>query len=1061
MSVTDGATASSGLPWPESYRDILPVLNKQWGVTGQIYLNRQLGGGRSGALVFTVDIECEAFAGQAILKLDEVPDPDDWLNAEAELHRQAIADAPEFAAAHLPKLIQSLLHGHQVAVLSTVAARGLEYVEPWISCAYDRQLSVVKEFSRGILDDWNKNYRLSDGIYMPTDLLRSWLGHRLEPERGGRLGDFMDESGLSLDIRSVVFEGHWLPNPIAFAVATPDLPERLQLRGVKGHCHCDLHGNNVLVGRPLSPDPTYYLIDLAMYESDQFLFYDHAYFEIATLLAERGDASQEEWNSLLHALSHFGYPDDDHQLRADDLGLLELIRALRKGVTSWIDRRESNRLSFLTNQYLLARVAAGLNFTHKRLPLEARKRAFTYAASNLKDYCKHNRLDWPKDGPPFALAAPTPPIAAPGSAMSVTSGAIESASSQPMANAASTNPVPPATDALPSGANEGGSEPGGLAGFFGELRRRHVVRVAGIYVVVAWLCLQVVLALETTLRLPDWTDTLVTVLLAIGLPIAAIMAWAYERTPDGLERTGPAPPGKRDTGSGMIDYVALVGIVAVVGLTAWQLADRYALSDPTGSADGRTSIAVLPFKNLSDDSDDQTFSDGLSIEIMNTLARAGSFRVPGRTSTFLYRDQPDDLRAIGETLGVEYILEGSVRRFENQLRVEAQLVQADDGFLVWSNVYEYSMGDIFVVQQQIANAIGVALEQPLGIDSTVLEDMRTSDPRAYGLYLAAIPFLDARGESLVNAMQLLQESVAIDPEFAAGWAALSIVYSFVPLYVDTVDGREVIPAVYYRNSQHAATQAESLDPTLPIVEQAVGNVYLRNRLWRAAEDEYRSALTSDPSDHRVMKEYSQLLAVVGYHDQAIAMAEEMRALDPENEFYDLLQALYEWQAAPSETGLENLEYIVETSSAFRASAMRRVIGYRFGTGEIDQLRSFVATCAACPTEWRDNVLALIDAAETQDPETFFEENRDDVLVGYRLLNAIGGLDLLIEAFRYYSLDTNRRIHLSLLPWNLVDVIGDDPQFKSIIRDMGLVTYWQERGWPDQCRPVGEDDFTCG
>ena len=181
-----------GLTWPDTYREILPVLQKSWGIDQSIYLTRKLSGGKSGALVYSVDISSKSFKGQAILKLDLAADPGSQEQHEADLHERAIKDAPEFAAKHLPRVLHSLHHGDQVAILSNIAGRGLEYAEPWVDCSHDRQLDVVRQVSTGLLDDWNADYRLKEGTQMPDQLLQSWLAHRIHPEQGGRIHGFFE-----------------------------------------------------------------------------------------------------------------------------------------------------------------------------------------------------------------------------------------------------------------------------------------------------------------------------------------------------------------------------------------------------------------------------------------------------------------------------------------------------------------------------------------------------------------------------------------------------------------------------------------------------------------------------------------------------------------------------------------------------------------------------------------------------------------------------------------------------------------------------------------------------
>ncbi|WP_419906758.1 hypothetical protein [Hoeflea sp.] len=372
-------------------------------------------------------------------------------------------------------------------------------------------------------------------------------------------------------------------------------------------------------------------------------------------------------------------------LRTDDIGLIELVHTMRQGVADWIEKNEADRLSFMENQTLLARVAVGLNFSHKKLSLELRQMAFLYAATSLLDYLRLNRVDWPKSGPEFKIS---------GGERAIQVSDLPSESPK----------VDHQPDAVPAPA--GGGSAGAAAehanpaaSLFFELRRRNVVRVAGLYAVVAWLCIQVVTALQAPLQLPEWSVAFVTVILAVGFPIACIVAWAFELSASGLQRTSPDDGSYQSGGfRAFIDYGVIAGIIIIIVLSGHELLPWTGLqpsnvastSAPVPAKPEGTSLAVLPFANLNADGDD-SFADGLTIEIFNVLAQTRAFRIPGMTSTFQYKGNPTDLRAIGRALDVDYLLEGTVRRGGDNIRIEANLIRVDDGFIAWSNSYRETM----------------------------------------------------------------------------------------------------------------------------------------------------------------------------------------------------------------------------------------------------------------------------------------------------------------------------------------------------------------------------------
>ena len=217
-----------------------------------------------------------------------------------------------------------------------------------------------------------------------------------------------DALGIDPDVRTIMFDGFWYPNPLSFATSPTEEMARRRQRTVTGQIHGDLNGNNILVSKFASPNPSYFLIDFEFYEQGQELFYDHAYAELSHLLLMRARSDSANWRSLLYELRSHIRPEDGSRLRGDDLGLVEVVRSIRGEVTSWIDRHESDRLSSLECQYLLARVAVGLNFAHKRIDDKLRRMSFVYAAANLKDYLAFVRAKWPKHGPPIDLETQSP-----------------------------------------------------------------------------------------------------------------------------------------------------------------------------------------------------------------------------------------------------------------------------------------------------------------------------------------------------------------------------------------------------------------------------------------------------------------------------------------------------------------------------------------------------------------------------------------------------------------------------------------------------------------------------
>lgn len=390
VGVQQAPIQPGSLLWPAEYSDLADKTCASWGIEN-IYLHRVLSG-KSGALVYAVDITARDYSGQAILKLAELEEHELGEKDEATRHRDAIETNPEYARRHLPKIVAKVEDGRKIAVLVTIAARGLEYAMPWVHSTYDVQFKTANQISRGLLDEWNADYEFAQGFIRPVDLIDSWLDYRLYPEEGGRIHELISNEA-NLDPSSPTFfcEGHWYPNPIALTDGIIDLPSHTAFRGVIGNQHGDFHGYNVLVGND-DGLLSYYLIDLAFYQNNIFLLFDHAYFELSHLLHQRSDVPLKDWLSLVDALER------DTPPKVDDVGLVQLLGVVREEVSRWIDRHEPNRLSYLESQFMLARVGVGLNFSHKRIPFNSRLRAFLYAAKCLKSYLKFHNLEWPTHG---------------------------------------------------------------------------------------------------------------------------------------------------------------------------------------------------------------------------------------------------------------------------------------------------------------------------------------------------------------------------------------------------------------------------------------------------------------------------------------------------------------------------------------------------------------------------------------------------------------------------------------------------------------------------------------
>jgi TolB-like protein len=444
--------------------------------------------------------------------------------------------------------------------------------------------------------------------------------------------------------------------------------------------------------------------------------------------------------------------------------------------------------------------------------------------------------------------------------------------------------------------------------FFAEFKRRHVFRVAAIYGATSFVVLQAADLMLPRLGLPDWTVTFLVALVVLAFPVALIIAWVFDLTPEGVRKTDDAAPEEIDrivaqpaSKRWPAGLLALAGVVVLVlgavwvgrqtapGTDAAAKADRtpaetrLALAEPD---DSRPAIAVLPFVNMSADRDQEYFSDGITEELINALARIRELKVTARTSTFAFKDRQLDMRDLGDSLGVGYLVEGSVRKAGDRLRITAQLIDAADGSHLWSDEYDRQLDDVFAIQTSIAQAIAAELRVSLGLDEAGKLVAPTADLEAHDLYLAGRARVKERGESLADAVRLFEEAIARDSTWAPAWAGLAEALEVIGWYPAAweeaptdPDNMHAIRDVYWNRAEWAARRALELDPESASAHVALGSV-LRDRLqWRASEAAYLEALNSDPDNAEAYHQYANLLANVGRETESVRAARRAVALD--------------------------------------------------------------------------------------------------------------------------------------------------------------------------------------
>jgi TolB-like protein/Flp pilus assembly protein TadD len=415
--------------------------------------------------------------------------------------------------------------------------------------------------------------------------------------------------------------------------------------------------------------------------------------------------------------------------------------------------------------------------------------------------------------------------------------------------------------------------------FFAELKRRNVYKVAVAYAVVAWLLMQVASQIFPFFEIPNWVVRLVVLLLIIGFPIALIIAWAFETTPEGIKRTEVADAaGQRSRGGAWI-YIVLIGAALSVGLffvgryTAGRATPRHS---EAATASPQKSIAVLPLVNESGNPGDEYFSDGLSEELIAALGQIRDLKVIGRSSSFRFKDRKEDPKTIGEKLGVSTLLDGTVRKQGDHVRIVAELVNAADGIQLWTRTFDRELKDIFALQEEIARAVAESLKVTLlGSQDRPAQRGAPSNVEAHNAYLQGHFHFQRRNlEDYRKAVGYFDQAIQLDPDYALAYAERSEAWTFIG---DLTGQRE--PA--WSKARSDAETAVAIAPALAEARAALG--WIRFFVdWKFTEglSELKRAKELSPSNPTANDLLARVIVYLGRLDEAERQARQAVELDP-------------------------------------------------------------------------------------------------------------------------------------------------------------------------------------
>ena len=596
---------------------------------------------------------------------------------------------------------------------------------------------------------------------------------------------------------------------------------------------------------------------------------------------------------------------------------------------------------------------------------------------------------------------------------------------------------------------------------FEELKRRNVVRVAIAYLVVGWVIMQIIDVVVEPLHLPVWTATMVLVLLLIGLPIALLFSWAYEITPEGVKKTHEVDKSKSIThGTGQKINRLIIG--ALVLAVAFLLYDRVTMAptepeEVVATVEAGTSIAVLPFVNMSNDPDQEYFSDGISEEILNVLVRVEGLSVASRTSSFAFKGRNPNIPEIADTLNVDHILEGSVRKQGNRVRITAQLIDVKTDRHLWSETYDLELTDIFEIQDEISNAIVTALKETLGIEIAAPASVgqATENMSAYELYLKGRELFIYRTDLPLSA-SLLEQAVALDEDFAKAWETLAATYGVMPSW-----GFRDRP--YSDLSNQAVDKAISLDSTLSLAYAVKGNNLAINDMqngappnWKQSFEYLDKAIENNPKNATAYLWRALNYLFLGFFDKALADFDACLKVDPAygNCKRHKGSALVVSGQIGAGLGLYT-EGVEEGFPVFGGAGA-------FAPAMVKEGKELAALLYWGTSEGFENFPAneWVKAFKTPGAdhregwakvEKWATENDVDLTLGAQDILLVFDQYEKIKAVPNYSY---------FIWWPEARDFRQTEYFKRISEARNYPAYWFEFGFPPQCRPVGDDDYEC-
>jgi TolB-like protein len=583
--------------------------------------------------------------------------------------------------------------------------------------------------------------------------------------------------------------------------------------------------------------------------------------------------------------------------------------------------------------------------------------------------------------------------------------------------------------------------------FLAELKRRNVIRAGVLYIGAVWALAQGVSQLGPSVGAPEWATRWFLVSAAIGFPFFLAFAWFFEFTPEGLKlesQIDPADSITQHTSKKLDRWIIAVLALAVVLLLTDHFVSRREADKavptavvPAVVATDDKSIAVLPFVNMSGDAANEYFSDGITEEILNALAQIPDLKVAARTSAFAFKGKQPDLRKVGEVLDVATVLEGSVQRAGDAVRITAQLIDTRSGYHLWSEKYDRTLTNVFAIEDEISKAIADKLKVQFA--GAHADAGNTANTQAHELYLRGLSLLAARGLGLRDAAVAFSKAVELDPKYAQAWGALAETEQLLPVYT----GGDLDAGM--ARAESAAQRALSVDPDTASALVAIANVHAHRIEWAQAEKMFQRALVLAPGDVEVLDQYAQFLSEVGQFEPALAQIDRARQLDPLSAIVGVVRGTILMGLHRDADATSQIESVLAAHPDFYPACMTAVLLYsslgRHADAE-QQLRAVARHLGVDPEAMAVLARGIADhgaraaALSSLNSAPANANIRGDSLLYAAFLTLLGDHDRALAQLAVFAARNDAAAGV-LLWTRTFDPLRSDPRYKALLQKMNL------------------------